>query len=146
MEKKGIEGVLAKAIDVQELWDLPSVTDIFPSVRPGDQLKVTRDLATSPGVMLQVHADLNVCLKDIEALRKLESTTLYQVEENMVTPPPTPAMSQQVSPLTQSPLHTRGRGRLFSGEGDGPVEFSLDGEDDLQPARCRGFSDKSAHR
>merc|ERR1712113_263881 len=105
--------------------------DIFPSVKPGDMLKATRDLATSPGVVLQVHADLNVCFKDIEVLRKLETTTLYQVK----------AASNEfdrgspVSHLAQSPLPTPNRLSLVSGGSAGPVEFILDCEDDLEPRR-----------
>lgn len=125
MEKKGIEGVLSKPIDVQELWDLHSVIDIFPSVHPGDELKITRDLATSPGVVLQVHANLNVCLRDIDALQKLEATTLYQVEAQGKTAAPESLPMRPktgvVSPLVQSPLHEAGRGRLFSAHSEGPV-------------------------
>merc|ERR1712048_294199 len=137
LEKKGVEGVLTQPIDVQELSDLPSVMDIFPSVKPGEELKVTRDLATSPGVVLQLHADLEVCFKDIEVLRKLEDTTLYQVEALNDETDLGLLGKRPVSPLAQSPLHAPQRGPLASGGSNGPVEFILDCEDDLEPRQVR---------
>ena len=40
-------GRLAEPIDVPELRGLASVYDLFPSVRVGDELAITRDLATA---------------------------------------------------------------------------------------------------
>merc|ERR1712070_1337157 len=79
MQNRIKEGVLESSIDVPELRQLPSVLDVFPSVQPGQELKITRDLATCPGVLLQVHASLQQCFDDISVLRELEKTSLFQV-------------------------------------------------------------------
>jgi len=60
---------------------LPSVIDVFPSVRPGDELQITVDLATSPGVILQCHPKLEVCFQDIQKIREMEASYLYKVAD-----------------------------------------------------------------
>jgi len=58
------------------------VKDVFPNVKPGEELKITRDLATSPGTITQVHASLDTCFQDIQKLRELERDILY-TEKNV---------------------------------------------------------------
>jgi biotin carboxylase len=77
-------GVLLESLDVPEIRALPSMLDFFPNVHPGDELQITLDLATSPGVILQCHPRLDVCWEDLERIRQLEATTLYKVADPKV--------------------------------------------------------------
>jgi len=79
MHNKGTEGILTTSLDMPQLRQLPSIMDVFPSVHPGQELSITRDLATSPGIILQVHASLQQCFDDISVLRALEDSVLFQV-------------------------------------------------------------------
>lgn len=115
-----VQGILLDPIDTEEIRNLPSVMDVFPSIIPGDELKITRDLATSPGVLLQVHPVKQQCLDDIARLRELEETTLYKVQKD-ASAPPSPKLG--VSPSVMSPLHKE-VARQFS---EDPGEFVLDG-------------------
>lgn len=100
-----VTGVLQQPLDVPEIVNLPSVTDIFPSIKPGEELHITRDLATAPGVILQVHPNLDRILADIEKIRQLEKTTLYQVKKAEASPPGSPSNKRTASPFVQSPVH-----------------------------------------
>jgi len=131
-----VEGTLTKSLEVPEIQSLASVMDIFPSVKPGDELKITRDLATSPGVILQIHPSLDACYKDVEVVRKLEATTLYQRVETLPTPPASPGFGfkRMVSPFLISPKHDcvpRGAASPRTGE---VREFELDGFEELDPS------------
>lgn len=122
-----VEGILSQAIDEEQILSLPSVMDVFVSVKKGDDLKITRDLATSPGVVLQVHASLSVCLRDIERLRKMEATSLYQVSGK--SNPGSPKMFA-ASPSVMSPSHAEGTARKTSKQSSGypgKMSFSLTG-------------------
>jgi hypothetical protein len=77
--RSNTRGILLESLDVPEIRALPSIMDFFPNVHPGDELQVTLDLATSPGVVLQCHPCLDVCWADLERIRQLEATTLYKV-------------------------------------------------------------------
>merc|ERR1711943_127527 len=74
-------GILLEDLDRPEIRALPSVIDIFPSVRPGEELKITVDLATSPGTILQCHPKLEVCFEDIQKIREMEAEFLYKVAD-----------------------------------------------------------------
>jgi len=73
------EGILAESLDTPELRKLHSVMDVLPTVKPGEQLKITRDLATAPGIILMVHSSLQRCFDDLDVLRNLEKCDLYKV-------------------------------------------------------------------
>jgi len=72
-------GILLDGIDRPEIRALPSVMDIFPSVHAGDEVQLTVDLATSPGLVLLCHCSLDACLADIQKIRDMESTSLYKI-------------------------------------------------------------------
>jgi hypothetical protein len=78
-------GVLLEDLDRPEIRALPSVIDIFPSVRPGEELQITVDLATSPGLILQCHPKLEVCFQDIQKIREMEASYLYKVADPKAT-------------------------------------------------------------
>lgn len=127
-----VEGTLTKSLEVPEIQCLASVMDIFPSVKPGEELKITRDLATSPGVILQIHPSLEACYSDIALLRNLEATKLYK-QLDMASPPGSPRL-MHVSPFMQSPKHEaalRGAQSPRSGE---EIEWELDGFQELDPS------------
>lgn len=97
------QGILLQDLDRSEIRELPSVMDFFPSVSVGDELQVTVDLATSPGVILQCHPSLEVCLADIQKIREMEATFLYKIgkagrarapSEQKVPPSPQGCFSQ----------------------------------------------------
>merc|ERR1711924_511022 len=85
-----------------EIRNLSSVTDVFTNVKAGEELKLTRDLATSPGLVLQVHASLATVEADVQRIRELERTELYKVSDPVACPP-SPKFSRQVSPFVMSP-------------------------------------------
>jgi biotin carboxylase len=118
------EGTLANDLDVPEIRNLASFVDVFPSVRAGEELKITRDIATSPGIVLQVHPVLSVVEADVEKIRELEKTKLYKTSSIQSSPGSPKGFVRQVSPFVMSPKH----------EGPAPengrAEFSLDGLDD----------------
>eukprot|EP00397_Hematodinium_sp_SG-2012_P005510 GEMP01005530.1.p1 GENE.GEMP01005530.1~~GEMP01005530.1.p1 ORF type:complete len:426 (+),score=58.32 GEMP01005530.1:271-1548(+) len=47
-------------------------------IQPGDLLRLTRDLATSPGGLLLTDPDKNTLFMDLRKIRELEDTTLYE--------------------------------------------------------------------
>eukprot|EP00929_Paragymnodinium_shiwhaense_P071283 TRINITY_DN3624_c0_g2_i1.p1 TRINITY_DN3624_c0_g2~~TRINITY_DN3624_c0_g2_i1.p1 ORF type:complete len:491 (+),score=89.83 TRINITY_DN3624_c0_g2_i1:75-1547(+) len=126
LENKGVQGILRKSLDVPELRNLVSVVDVLPSVQVGQELQPTRDLATSPGLVLQVHPDLEACLRDIEALRSLEATRLYVVNKPERERSPSPPR-RQVSPMCSPVRPHRSSSKIVSDEEDG--EFTLTGRD-----------------
>merc|ERR1711879_1030594 len=75
--------------------------DVIPSIQPGEELQITRDLATSPGIIMQVHASLDVCFADIQRIRDLEATSLCQLAE-LGSPTGSPKM-MPASPMVMSP-------------------------------------------
>eukprot|EP00397_Hematodinium_sp_SG-2012_P007338 GEMP01007382.1.p1 GENE.GEMP01007382.1~~GEMP01007382.1.p1 ORF type:complete len:473 (+),score=123.93 GEMP01007382.1:42-1460(+) len=77
------EGNLSKDVDVDKLKQLQSVVDARASVRKGEYLRKTRDLATSPGYFLQVHQSLEQCFADLKSVRRLEASgEFYVVDPN----------------------------------------------------------------
>jgi len=156
MNNRCKSGILKKSIEVPEFKDYPSFLDVFPSVQPGQELKLTRDLATAPGIILQVHASLQQCMDDISRLRKLEETTLYEVtaEPKRRTDSTasdasarSPMCTAQASPFScMSPRHEKSGGQSLvkrTMDGNSPVgsnseegnllpDFVLDGMDDEQ--------------
>merc|ERR1711920_926292 len=96
-----------------------SVMDVIPSIQPGEQLQITRDLATAPGVILQVHASLDTCFADIQRIRNLEATSLYQLAE-FGSPKGSPKM-MPASPMVMSPQR-----RKMSLDNDEECDFELE--------------------
>jgi biotin carboxylase len=97
-------GILARDLsNCEELKALPSFYEIFPSVKPGETLPITRDLQSSPGVFLQMYADEEQCFQDFEALRKLEATILYKVHDDKDEWMGETRRSHCMSPLLMSP-------------------------------------------
>lgn len=86
-------GFLLEDLDRPEIRALPTVLDIFPSVSAGDELQITVDLATCPGVILQCHASLDACWVDMQKIREMEATSLYKVGCR-----PAPLPLEQVTP------------------------------------------------
>jgi len=87
--RSSVKGVLVSSIDIPEIRALPSVIDVFPAVHPGDDLQITVDLATSPGVILQCHAKNEVLQADVQRIRDLESSSLYKVKSREAKMEPT---------------------------------------------------------
>jgi len=79
MQNLHSQGVLANSIDRSEIRELDSVVDMRPFVQPGELIRITRDIITSPGVVMQAHASLEQCLSDLSVLRALEAMDLYDV-------------------------------------------------------------------
>jgi len=127
---KKVEGILAESIDTKEIRELPSVLDIFPSVKPGEELKITRDLATSPGVILQVHSVEAVCFADITRIRDLEDSDLYKVQ---AVSAPSFSVKPMVSPMTMSPVRgpSKRKDSVISRTSDLVLDGKGDAEDDL---------------
>lgn len=125
-----VEGILAKDIDIPEVRSLPSVRDIFPSIKRGEELKITRDLATAPGIIIQVHPRLETILNDLQTIRDLEATTLYQVEapsEKVGSP-----KAIHASPWVMSPKHNKAITSSGSDNSLAMFGFDEDGVDDVQ--------------
>merc|ERR1712151_822674 len=85
------EGVLAQSLDQPELRMLPATLEVQANVKVGQPLFLTRDMASSPGVIFQLHPCLEQCQEDERVIRNLEETSLYQVQEDK--PPGSPVLS-----------------------------------------------------
>jgi len=109
--------------------DLPSVQELFPSVLPGQEIPLTIDLATSPGVATLMHVSLDQCMADIKKIQALEKTTLFDIEPYETNGD----MQRQVSP--RSPLIGCGSALTMTspdhagpiGQADKPATFALGG-------------------
>jgi hypothetical protein len=131
-------GVLTRDLsNCAELRALPSFYEIFPSVKPGEELQITRDLATSPGCFLFVYSNEEQLFEDFETLRELEATTLYKVSDDVecVGSP----RAHCTSPLLMSPTRER---RTFLEDFIEEPEFVISGFD-LDDATSPGSSDSS---
>lgn len=74
------QGILAKDIDLSTLGKLPSVVESRATVRKGQRLVVTRDVATMPGYVYHVHPRLEQCIADSQVIRELEAADgFYEV-------------------------------------------------------------------
>jgi len=129
LRNEKVTGILASPLDVPGILNLHSCMDCFPSVKPGEELHITRDLATSPGVILQVHSSLAVIFADIEKIRQLEATTLYQIQSDSAAADPN---APKVSGFVKSPVHEPIR--KMSELSDFQLA-GLDPHDDLEPPR-----------
>ncbi|CAD7925593.1 unnamed protein product [Amoebophrya sp. A120] len=103
------EGTLSRPIDA-EGWvrDLRSCIGVFPTIKVGEQLVPTRDLASSPGAFLLIHANEQVVTDDEAAVRKMESEDLFVVNApetpvDQMIPSPGRKLSHHVSPYVVSP-------------------------------------------
>merc|ERR1711937_537817 len=93
------QGVLATPLDESEVNTLQTITDVFPSVSVGETLPITRDIASTCGLVLMLSPSEDAVLRDIEKLRHMEATTLYSVRED---PQGSPRMTF-TSPFMTSP-------------------------------------------
>jgi len=88
------EGVLAASVAHPMLRALPNVLEIVESVRPGQGITPTRDLATAPGFLITLHASLEQCFRDIQTLRALEEDGLFAVRAHVARPSETHRCAQ----------------------------------------------------
>lgn len=130
------EGILMSSLDTPELRQLPSIVDIFPTVHPGQELKITRDLNTSAGLILQAHASEQQCFKDVEVLRSLEAGELFQVKAgvaprkgssnfsaDMLAKMSPARISGQTSPYQMSPVMAPSASPQMKGRANSNVEI-----------------------
>jgi biotin carboxylase len=89
------EGILKADVASQvSALNLPSVAEVFPSVKPGALLRQTIDLNTNAGYAVMLHSSAKQMDKDIAAIRAAEeSGSLYPVTSFE-------SMSRQISPLS----------------------------------------------
>ncbi|CAD7943367.1 unnamed protein product [Amoebophrya sp. A25] len=82
------EGTLKTDLDHGgRLSSLPGVVEVRPSVRVGEQLSLTRDMATSPCSILMCSVRQETVEATISQIKAMEeSGELYQVEEKAVVP------------------------------------------------------------
>jgi len=99
---QSIEGVLAQSLDQPGLRMLPSTLEVQANVKVGQPLCMTRDMASSPGVIFQLHPCLEQCQEDERLIRQLEATSLYQVQEDKE--PGSPASGSTCSSTRDSEL------------------------------------------
>jgi len=77
------EGRIARSIE-DSLSQFSTVSDIN-ALHAGEKLLLTRDMATSPGVFLMSHPDEKVIFSQLDSIRRLEDTTLYEtLEMNLI--------------------------------------------------------------
>jgi len=67
------DGILAEDVDLRAIKNLPSVLDASIKVRKGDMLECTRDINTSPGLVIHVHPRMEQIIADTKALRMFEN-------------------------------------------------------------------------
>jgi hypothetical protein len=89
------EGVLkADVASLVSALNLPSVAEVFPSVKPGALLQQTVDLNTNAGYAVMLHSSAKQMDMDIAAIRAAEeSGSLYPVTK-------LESISRQISPLS----------------------------------------------
>ncbi len=76
-------GILANNSFERKLSQLHSVQKIDSFVSPGEQLKQTVDLVTSPGEIMQISANLLEIEADYRAIRQMEASgDLYELMES----------------------------------------------------------------
>ena len=73
-------GTLRGLAKLPEIDTLPSFHQANLWVKPGDLVQRTVDDATSPGMIVLMHADPAVLRNDLVAIRRIESDGLYDVE------------------------------------------------------------------
>jgi len=77
------EGCLKAGIDTQLAGlKLPSLSDVFPSVKTGGLLQQTTDLSTMAGYAILLHPHQKQLLDDISKIREAEAETLYPVSKD----------------------------------------------------------------
>jgi len=78
-----VEGFLKAGIDTQLAGlELPSLCEVFPSVKIGGQLQQTTDLNTMAGYAILLHPYHKQLIEDISKIRKAEAGNLYPVSED----------------------------------------------------------------
>jgi hypothetical protein len=100
------EGVLKTDVASQvSALNLPSLAEVFPSVKPGALLRQTVDLNTNAGYAVMLHSSAKQMEKDIAVIRAAEeSGNLYPVSKHESPK----SISRQISPLSaDSPLACR---------------------------------------
>jgi biotin carboxylase len=63
-------------VDNDILRNLDSVKEIYPNLRKGTQMDITRDLQTCPGYVVHIHKDRQQCLDDIKRIEEFEQSKL----------------------------------------------------------------------
>ncbi|CAD7965782.1 unnamed protein product [Amoebophrya sp. A25] len=97
-------GVLTKAIDAEgRVRDLKSCLGVYPTIKVGDTLVPTRDLATSPGAFLLCHAREEVIAADEAKVREMEADDLFEVGLPSPVTPGGTKLVHHVSPYVVSP-------------------------------------------
>jgi len=119
----GPDGILAEPIDVQRIRSLPSVVDVKETVKVGQYMPTTRDLATVVGVITQVFPTLEQCLADIAQIRKWEAEGFYVLEKPKPAAPAALAPPKGPSPKC-SPMYAANH----------PVPFQLSPKPSFLPA------------
>ncbi|EQC37912.1 hypothetical protein SDRG_04930 [Saprolegnia diclina VS20] len=74
-----VEGVLQGYPGLKEITAMPSFLRKDLLLKPGDRLKPTIDMFTTPGSILLIHADATVLDADRRRIRELEVAGLYDV-------------------------------------------------------------------
>jgi biotin carboxylase len=75
------DGLIVSADGLREIERLPSYAASLATLGPGDLLRRTVDLFSSPGTIYLVHPEVEQLRTDYERLRELERAGLYEVEE-----------------------------------------------------------------
>ncbi|KDO26061.1 hypothetical protein SPRG_20619 [Saprolegnia parasitica CBS 223.65] len=74
-----VEGILQGYPGLKEITAMPSFLRKDLLLKPGDRLKPTIDMFTTPGSILLIHADASVLDADRRRIRELEVAGLYDV-------------------------------------------------------------------
>lgn len=70
-------------IDTEKIMSLPTAKELFMSFKAGDTISYTRDLASSPGTLIQVGANFEQIMADFETLRQWEREgSIYKIRKN----------------------------------------------------------------
>jgi len=118
-----VEGFLEAATDMQiASLNLPSLSDVFPSVKKGGLLQQTTDLNTMAGYAVLIHPSGEQLMQDIARIREAEEKgSLYPVSEDgsmgrQRSPGSSgsPSMSRQISPSLEKADELIGRAGNFT--------------------------------
>lgn len=99
-----VEGCLKAGIDTQLAGlELPSVSDVFPSVTIGGLIQQTTDLNTMAGYAILLHSCQKQLIEDISKIREAEAGNLYPVSPTKKMASPHMSPLQRLSSPKMSP-------------------------------------------
>lgn len=91
--------------------DLRSCIGVYPTLKVGEELQLTRDLASAPGAFLLIHAREDVVHGDEALVRQMEATDLFETVPTIADLPATTPVDKVTDADILKSGRTSGLGR-----------------------------------